>query len=206
MYCRSPFELRTFAQMISIGNTLVSEELLEEKFVCDLTRCKGHCCVEGDSGAPLEKEELKQLEEVYPVVKEMLTEEGRKSIEEQGLYLIDGDGDYVTPLVGGYRECAFTVFDNGIAKCGIEKAYLEGKVNFRKPVSCHLYPVRITRYRSYDAVNYERWSVCAPACKLGEHLKVPVYVFLKDSLTRKYGEKWYAELSLAAEVYQKERT
>lgn len=191
--------------MISIDNTLVSEEILDKKFVCDLTRCKGHCCVEGDSGAPLDKEELQMLEEVFPVVKDMLTPKGLKSIEEQGLYLIDDDGDYVTPLVDGYGECAYTVFEDGIAKCAIEKAYFDGKVKWRKPVSCHLYPVRITKYKSYDAVNYEKWSVCAPACKLGESLKVPVYVFLKDALTRKYGEKWYEQLSLVADEYAKQK-
>lgn len=191
--------------MIAIGKTRISEELLEKKFVCDLTSCKGQCCVEGESGAPLEKEELAELEAVFPIIKDSLTAEGLKSIEEQGLYLVDGDGDYVTPLVEGYRECAYTIFDKGIAKCAIEKAYLEGKVNFRKPVSCHLYPVRITKYKSYDAVNYERWSVCSPACKLGEELKVPVYVFLKDSLTRKYGEGWYEELKLTASELEKNR-
>jgi len=197
--------LPIFVAMISIDNTLVSEEILEKKFVCDLTRCKGHCCVEGDSGAPLDKDELQKLEEVFPVVKDMLTPKGLKSIEEQGLYLIDDDGDYVTPLVDGYGECAYTIFEDGIAKCSIEKAYFEGKVKWRKPVSCHLYPVRITKYKTYDAVNYEKWSVCAPACKLGESLKVPVYVFLKDSLTRKYGEKWYEQLCLVADEYTKQK-
>jgi len=187
--------------MIAIENTLVSEEILEKKFVCDLTRCKGHCCVEGESGAPLERDELEKLEEVFPVIKHMLTDKGLKSIEEQGLYLVDDDGDLVTPLVDRVHECAYTIFENGIAKCAIEKAYLEGKTEFRKPISCHLYPVRITKYKTYDAVNYEKWSVCSPACKLGEELQVPVYVFLKDSLTRKYGEEWYSQLKLVADEY-----
>jgi hypothetical protein len=186
--------------MISIDNTLVSEDLFDKKFVCDLTRCKGACCVEGESGAPLDFDELKELEKAFPLIEESLTEAGRKSIEEQGLYLIDSDGDYVTPLVGQYRECAYTVFENGIAKCAIEKAWLQGKISFRKPVSCHLYPVRITKFKSYDAVNYEKWKVCSPACKLGEELKVPVYIFLKDALIRKYGEKWYEQLSVAASL------
>jgi hypothetical protein len=189
--------------MIAIEKTLVSEELLEKKFVCDLTRCKGHCCVEGESGAPLDKEELEKLEEVFPVIKDTLTERGLKSIREQGLYLIDDDGDYVTPLVDHVKECAYTIFEEGIAKCAIEKSFLEGKINFRKPISCHLYPVRITKYKTYDAVNYEKWSVCGPACKLGEALKVPVYVFLKDSLTRKYGKEWYDQLKVFAEAYEK---
>ena len=187
--------------MIAIGKTLVSEELLEKKFVCDLARCKGACCVEGESGAPLEKEELKMLEDVFPVIRNTLSREGLESIEEQGLYVVDSEGDMVTPLVGGYRECAYTIFNKGIAQCSIEKAFLEGKTNFRKPVSCHLYPVRITKFKSYDAVNYEKWSVCKPACKLGESLKVPVYIFLKDALMRKYGKKWYSELQLAATHY-----
>ena len=190
--------------MIAIENTVVSEELLEKKFVCDLARCKGACCVEGESGAPLEKDERKFLEEVYPVIKDTLTKEGREAIEEQGTWIQDDDGDFVTPLVGGYRECAYTLFENGIAKCGIEKAFFEGKVKFRKPISCHLYPVRITKYKEYDAVNYEKWSVCKPACKLGEELKMPVYVFLKEALIRKYGENWYNELALAAHVYLQE--
>ena len=114
--------------MIAIENTIVSEELLEKKFVCDLARCKGACCVEGESGAPLEKEERKFLEEVYPVIKDSLTKEGRESIEAQGTWIQDDDGDFVTPLVGGYRECAYTLFENGIARCGIEKAFFEGKL------------------------------------------------------------------------------
>jgi hypothetical protein len=187
--------------MIAIDNTVVSEDLLEKKFVCDLTRCKGACCVEGESGAPLEESELKQLEKVYPIIKDTLTKEGRESIEEQGLYVIDDEGDIVTPLVGGYRECAYTIFEKGVAKCSIEKAFFEGKTKFRKPISCHLYPVRITKYKAYDAVNYEKWSICKPACKLGAELKVPVYVFLKDPLIRKYGKDWYKQLQLAAEHF-----
>ena len=188
--------------MIAIKNTLVSEDLLEKKFVCDLTRCKGACCVEGESGAPLELDELAEMDKVYPIVKDMLPAKGRKAIEKQGLYLIDSDGDWVTPLVGENQECAYTIFEEGIAKCSIEKAFHEGKTNFRKPVSCHLYPVRITNYKDYDAVNYEKWNKCAPACKLGASLRVPVYRFLKESLTRKYGEEWYQELEQAAEEMQ----
>ena len=188
--------------MIAIDQTIVSEELLEKKFVCDLSRCKGACCVEGESGAPLEKKELKLLEDVFPVIKDSLTKEGLESIEEQGLYVVDDEGDVVTPLVGGYRECAYTIFEKGIAQCSIEKAFFAGKTKFRKPISCHLYPVRITKYKSYEAVNYEKWSVCKPACKLGESLKVPVYIFVKDALIRKYGKKWYSELQLAAKHYE----
>lgn len=180
--------------MIPIGKTLVSDEVISNRFVCDLKKCKGACCIEGESGAPLEKEELKLIEESYPAVKPFLTADGIKAIEEKGLYLIDDDGDFVTPLIGEGGACAFTVFENGIAACGIEKAYNEGKIPFRKPVSCHLYPVRITAYKNYDAVNYHEWEICSPACKLGKKLSVPVFRFVKDALIRKYGQAWYDEL------------
>jgi hypothetical protein len=191
--------------MLPVGNTLVSEAVISAKFVCDLKRCKGACCVEGESGAPLEKEELKKLESVYPHVKPYLTAEGIAALEEKGLYLIDDDGDYVTPLIGNGGACAFTVYENGIAACGIEKAFNDGKIDFRKPVSCHLYPVRITQYKNYDAVNYHEWEICAPACKLGKQLKIPVYKFVKDALIRKYGEKWYQELeeAVASQIAEK---
>jgi len=184
--------------MIEIGKTLVSDELLEEHFVCDLQKCKGECCIAGDYGAPLDKSELKEIEKYYPFVKDMLPAKAQKSIEKQGLYLKDDEDEWVTPLVDGVGECAFTIFENGIAKCSFEKAYYDGIIPWKKPVSCHLYPVRIRKLRNYEAVNYDRWDVCAPACKLGKSLKVPVYKFLKESLTRKYGEEWYKELEIAA--------
>ena len=187
--------------MLQIGNTLVSLDILDNNFVCDLEKCKGECCVSGDSGAPLEEEETAELEAAWPVVKDYLQEEGRESVATYGLYLRDSDGDLVTPLINGNRECAFTIFENGIAKCAIEKAYLEGKISFRKPVSCHLYPIRIQKLTNYDAVNYDRWEICKAACKLGDKLKVPVYKFLKEPLIRKYGEKWYNELEFAADIY-----
>ncbi|MCC6385619.1 MAG: DUF3109 family protein [Bacteroidia bacterium] len=189
--------------MIPVGKTLVSDDVISVKFVCDLNKCKGACCVEGESGAPLEKEELKRLEEIYPVVKAYLTEEGIKAIEEKGFYQIDNDGDFVTPLIGSQGACAYTIFENGIAGCGIEKAFNEGKIKFCKPISCHLYPVRISKYKSYEAINYHEWEVCAPACKLGKKLSVPVYRFVKDALIRKYGEKWYRELEMAAQEKEK---
>ena len=176
--------------MIPINNTIVSDELIKEKFVCDLNKCKGACCVEGESGAPLEKEELEILEKIYDKVKPYLTPKGIAAIEEQGLFLKDSDDDWVTPLINSDGACAYTIFENGIAQCGIEKAYSEGKTNFQKPVSCHLYPVRITKHKEYDAVNYHEWEICSPACSLGKKLK--------DSLVRKYGTNWYEELKLAA--------
>jgi hypothetical protein len=191
--------------MIPIGKTLVSDEVISNRFVCDLKKCKGACCIEGESGAPLEKEELKLIEESYPAVKPFLTADGIKAIEEKGLYLIDDDGDFVTPLIGEGGACAFTVFENGIAACGIEKAYNEGKISFRKPVSCHLYPVRITAYKNYDAVNYHEWEICSPACKLGKKLSVPVFRFVKDALIRKYGQAWYDELEQRVALKENEK-
>lgn len=184
--------------MIAIDNTLVSEDLIKQQFVCDLARCKGACCVEGDAGAPVAPDEYDALKRNYEKFKPFLTPAGIAAIEKYGFYLKDKDGDITTPLVGGDKECAYTIFENGIAACGIEKAYLEGKSDFRKPISCHLYPVRISYFKDYDAVNYHEWEICDPACKLGKSLKVPVYRFLKDALIRKYGEAWYKKLEAAA--------
>ncbi|MCE3279204.1 MAG: hypothetical protein K0S44_1395 [Bacteroidetes bacterium] len=185
--------------MIAIDNTIVSEHLLEKKFVCDLNACKGECCVAGDSGAPLDFDEIAIMEDIWKDVKPYLPKDGVKAIEKQGVFVIDDDGDYTTPLVKG-KHCAFTIFDKDIAKCGIEQAYLDGKVKWKKPISCHLYPVRITKYKDYDAVNYHKWEVCKPACECGaklDVLDVPVYKFLKGPLVRKYGEDWYKQLELA---------
>jgi len=185
--------------MLAIGETLVSEDLIEKRFVCDLNACKGGCCVKGDYGAPLEDDELPILDKIYPKVKPYMREAGVKAIEKQGKYIRYEKTEWVTPLISG-KECAYTVFENGIAKCAIEKAFYDGKVDFKKPVSCHLYPVRINKMKnSIEAVNYDKWSICKPACKLGDSLKVPLYKFLKDSLIRKFGEKWYEELEVAAE-------
>lgn len=192
--------------MIAIGQTLISEDLLEKKFVCDLNACKGACCVAGDSGAPLDKSELKQLEEVLDAVKPYMNKKGLAAIQKHGPYVVDSDGDYTTTLVGEKAECAFVVFDeNKIAKCAIEQAYSEGKIKWKKPISCHLYPVRITRYKGYDAVNYSHWDICAPACACGEKLDVPVYKFLKEPLIRKYGRAWYAELEQSAKLHGKHK-
>lgn len=180
--------------MILVDKAVISDDIKDNFFVCNLEKCKGACCVEGDLGAPLENEELKQLEEAYEAVEPFLTKEGKNAIEEQGLYLLDADGEYSTPTVNG-RECAYAVYDEkGILKCGIEQAYNEKKSKFRKPISCHLYPIRIKKYDDYEAVNYDRWQICDPACSFGKELNVPLYKFLKEALTRKYGEEWYQEL------------
>lgn len=181
--------------MILVGNAVLSQDIKENFFVCDLLACKGACCVEGDAGAPLEEEETKILKEIYPQVKPYLSEEGKKVIESQGTWVYDKDGDKVTPTIGDNKECAYAIYDQkGILKCGIEQAYLDGKVSFKKPISCHLYPIRITKYDQFDAVNYDRWEICDPACNLGQSLQVPLYRFLKDALIRKYGEAWYEQL------------
>ena len=182
--------------MISIGDKLVSEDLVRVHFVCDLNACKGACCVEGDSGAPVEADEQAILERIYPEVAPYLPERGRKAIEEQGVFVTDNDGDLGTPLVNG-KECAYTVFEGETAFCGIELAWKAGKIDFQKPISCHLYPVRmnVLKHVEVEALNYDTWSICSPACSLGKSLKVPLYKFLKAPLSRKYGEAWYAELS-----------
>ena len=166
----------------------------EELFVCDLERCKGACCVEGDLGAPLEESELEKVDEVVDVVKEYLTPNAIEVLETVGGYIIDDEGDYSTSTIDG-KECAFAFYDNrGILKCGIEQAWKDGKTDFRKPISCHLYPIRITKLDQYEALNYDRWDICSPACQNGKHLGVPLYKFLKEPLIRKYGTAWYDEL------------
>ncbi len=184
--------------MISIDKTLISDDIFEKKFVCDLNACKGGCCVAGESGAPLEKEELAMIEGVVEKVKPYMNKRGRKAIEKHGAWVLDSDGDYTTTLVAKNKECAFVVFDeNKIAKCSIEMAHKDGVVDWQKPLSCHLYPIRVTHHKNYDALNYHKWAVCKPACACGEKLNVPVYKFLKGPLTRAYGKEWFKKLELA---------
>ncbi|APD07167.1 hypothetical protein UJ101_01651 [Flavobacteriaceae bacterium UJ101] len=189
--------------MIHLGKTLVSEDIIEKEFVCNISKCKGICCVEGESGAPLEENETLILDQIYDSVKPYMRLEGIQAIEEQGKHIIDHEGDYVTPLVN-QKECAYVIFEeNGTASCAIEKAYNDGKVDWKKPISCHLYPIRVTDYSEFSAVNYHRWPICDDACSLGKELQVPIYQFTKESLIRKFGEDWYNELSLVAQEYQK---
>jgi len=185
--------------MIAIDNVLLSDELIQEEFVCDLAKCKGGCCVDGDCGAPLTEEETTILKDIYPDIKSSLTPEYIAEIERQGTHTIDNEYGHVTPTVNG-GICVYGITDDsGTVKCGIEKAWNEGKTQFRKPISCHLYPIRITSHPGYEAVNYEpRSSLCKPACKLGRKLKVPVYKFLKDPIIRKYGEDFYNALDTIA--------
>ena len=186
--------------MFKVGEVLVSDDIKEIEFVCHLEKCKGACCVEGDLGAPLAEDELEEMKKIQSSVSPYLTEEGKKAIAEQGPFILDEDGDFSTPTIGG-RECAYAHYDErGILKCGIEQAYLEGKISFRKPISCHLYPIRITKKKNLEAVNYHEWKICSAACSYGKSLKVPLYKFLKDPLIRKYGEEWYSELVRIIEV------
>ena len=177
-----------------IDNTVISDDIADQFFVCELTKCKGACCVEGDVGAPLENDEIAILQEIYPKVKPYLDAKGIAVIEKEGTSVEDIDGEFVTPTIN-QKECAYAIYDERkILKCGIEQAYLDGKISFQKPISCHLYPIRITKYEQYDALNYDRWHICSPACNHGRALGVPIYKFLKGPLTRKYGEAWYQEL------------
>lgn len=184
--------------MVQIGDVIISSEVLEKMFVCDVEKCHGACCIIGDSGAPLEEEEVAILKSEYPHIREFLRPEGNETIEKLGTSVIDSDGDFVTPLIEN-RECAYVVFDGEIARCGIEMAWKAGKTHFRKPISCHLYPVRLTKYHSFIAANYHRADFCAPARALGEKLQLRVYAFLKEALIRRFGENFYRELEEAAE-------
>ena len=187
--------------MIQIGEVLVSFDILEKKFCCDLAACKGACCVEGDYGAPLEEEEIEEIRREYDRITAYMKPEGIRSVEEQGLAVRDCDNEWGTPLIDG-KECAFAIEENGSCWCAMEKAWTEGKSRFRKPLSCHLYPIRIARYVSFEALNYHKWSVCQGAVLKGREEGVPVYVFLKDALIARYGKEWYAELEIAAAEYE----
>jgi hypothetical protein len=180
--------------MIILQNTILSDDIRDEHFVCDLQKCKGACCVEGDLGAPLEESELKEVEMAYPLVEAYMSEAGRQAVQEQGYYILDEEGDWSTPTIGN-KECAYATYDaKGMLKCAFEQAYREGKTQWMKPLSCHLYPIRISRYDEFEALNYDRWSICADACSLGKSLQVPIYKFLKEPLIRKYGQDWYNDL------------
>ncbi len=192
--------------MIAIENVLISDDVVEKQFVCDLERCKGGCCVDGDCGAPLTEEETHILADIFPKIKDHLPFEYVVEIEAQGTHVMDDEYGYVTPTVNG-GICVYGYTDElGIVKCGIEKAWKEGIIDFQKPISCHLYPIRITESPGFEAVNYEpRKRLCRPACKLGNKLGVPVYQFLKAPLIRKYGEEFYNTLDTVAQKYYQEQ-
>ena len=185
--------------MFQLGKTIVSEEIIEKDFVCNLSACKGACCIDGEAGAPLEKEEALILQEIYPKIKPFLRQEGIREIEKQGAFITTKDGELETPLINE-ADCAYVNFDDrGIALCAIEEAYNQREISWKKPVSCHLYPVRVKDYSEFSAVNYHKWHICDDACTLGKELQVPVYKFVKDALIRKFGEDWYMELEKVAQ-------
>lgn len=188
--------------MFQLGKTIVSEDIIEKEFVCNLSACKGKCCIDGEAGAPLEEDELKTLMDVYPKVKPFLREEGIKAIEDQGLF-ITNKGEHETPLIND-KDCVYVIFDeNNSTKCGIEEAYNQGVIDWKKPISCHLYPIRIMDYSEFSAVNYHKWPICDDACSFGKELQVPVYKFVKEALIRKFGKDWYSELEKVANNYKK---
>ncbi len=182
--------------MIVIENTVISDDVVDELFLCNLERCKGACCIEGDLGAPLSEEEMELIPKIYQEIEPYLTDNGKKAIKKKGYFLKDWQGDYSTPTIKG-KECAYAIYnEKGILKCGIEKAYDDGKTDFKKPISCHLYPIRLTKYNHYTAVNYDRWLICSSACAFGIKMNMPLYKFLKEALIRKFGEEWYEKLEV----------
>jgi hypothetical protein len=186
--------------MLVHENTLVSLDVLDTDFVCNLSACKGACCVEGESGAPLDVEEIEIIAENLEQIKPFMSRLGLKLLEKKGFWEKDTDGDLVTNCLDG-KACLFAINEGGIYKCAIEKSFLAGKITFKKPISCHLYPVRLAKVGNYLAVNYSKWEVCDPACKLGTSLQVPVYRFLKESLVRKFGQEWYDGLDEIAQEF-----
>ena len=182
--------------LVEIDDKIISTEIFTQKFVCDLSACKGACCVEGDNGAPLTSEEFELIQNNLEKIKPFMTSAGIDEVEQNGVSYLDEDQETVTALLNG-RDCAFVFKDeNGIAKCSIEKAYREKKTDFNKPISCHLYPIRVKKFGEYTALNYDRWKICKPACSCGEKLQVSVYRFLKELLIRAFGESFYKELEL----------
>ncbi len=184
--------------MLKIDDSIVSTEIFEKNFFCDVKKCKGACCVQGDSGAPLENNEVEILKSLFPFVKPFMRVEAIKAIEMQGTSIIDSDGDHVTPLING-QECAYVTFQEGIAKCTFEIAYEAKAISFQKPVSCHLYPIRVTKYNDFEALNYHEWVICRPAIELGKKKNIPLYIYLRKPLIRKYGAPWFKQLKAASD-------
>ena len=192
--------------MVEIEDKIISDELFEKKFVCDLQKCKGGCCVEGDSGAPLKSKEIKEIAKNLSIIKSEMSIKGLNAIKNNDFHNVDSDGDKVTKLVDG-KECVFVVFDkNNIAKCSIESAFRKNKINFNKPISCHLYPVRVKKHDSFTAINVDSWHVCKPACECGTELNVPVFKFLKDAIVRYWDLDFFYHLdSVYNEFFNKKK-
>ena len=188
--------------MLQIGDTIISMDVIESQFICDLCKCKGQCCVDGDAGAPLEEEENDKINEILPIIWDELSSKAQELITKQGISYRDYDGELVTSIIKG-KECVFTYFDeNGVCKCVLDTAYRDGRISFPKPISCHLYPIRLQKYKDFTAVNYHNSSVCNPAVKLGKKEGVALYKFLKEPLIRKFGEEWYMEVCEAAKMIE----
>ncbi len=186
--------------MVEVGDKVVSLDVFDTMFSCDYLKCKGICCVEGDSGAPLLKDEVQELEAYLPDIEHLLSPRARKVIAEQGVSYIDEEGDMVTSIVDG-QDCVFTMYNEiGGCQCAYEKVFFEGKIPFRKPLSCQLYPIRLSYYKDFTAVNYHKWNVCSCALKKGKREGVAVYQFLEDALVRAFGQEWYDELKEVAQA------
>ena len=184
--------------LVEVKDKVVSTQIFDRKFVCDLSACKGACCIEGDAGAPLTLEKVDILEDNLEVIKPYMRKEGIEAIDKTGVFYMDQDNEPVTTLVND-AECAFVFFDeNGITKCSVEQAHLAGKLDFKKPLSCHLYPIRTKKFNDFTALNYDEWKICEPACDCGDKLDVPVYKFLKEPLVRAFGEEFFRELEVVA--------
>lgn len=199
-------EIDTEEIMFQIGeNTLVSLDLAERFFCCDLDSCLGECCIEGDAGAPITKEEYEKIKSILPVIKDDMLPQGIAEVEERGVGYIDEEGDLVTTIVDG-RNCAFTCYGpDGMCQCAIEKAYRAGRTDFYKPISCHLYPLRLTEYPTFTAVNYHRWKICRAAESFGRKNGIRLYRFLEGPLVRRFGQEWYDELVVCCETYLRDK-
>ena len=190
--------------MFIIGDTLVSLDVLEKQFCCDLGACCGKCCIEGDAGAPVSEDELQEIEKVLPLIQPLMTRKAQKTVEQNGLSYLDPSGERVLSIVDG-QACVFMQRDEKRwCYCLLEQAYLQGKTSWRKPISCALYPIRLTQVGSRVGVEYHRWDICYPARVLGKKQQVPLYRFLREPLIRRFGQEWYDELELTAEEWKKQ--
>ena len=187
--------------MLIHRHTLISEDIFEKEFVCNIARCRGVCCSEGDYGAPLGEGETALIEENLDAIKPFMAQTALEKLAREGFHEQDPEGETVTKCISD-KDCIFAVYENDAYACAIEKAYNAGASTFKKPLSCHLYPVRVSRVGDYTALNYDKWNICSPACQLGAQLKVPVYAFLKDALTRSFGQEWYDELNEIGQAYR----
>lgn len=189
--------------MIQIDDKILSLDIFQKHFCCDLPKCLGACCIHGQSGAPLEKDEVLILEDILVSITPYLKPEGLKAIKAQGVATIDNDGDLVTTLIDG-KECAYCISEKGIAFCAIEKAWLNKKIDFRKPISCHLYPIRVKNFTTFIGLNYDKWDICEPARTLGITKKLPIYKCLEDAITRAYGKEFFHQVEEAAKLLESE--